>query len=795
MRKILNIFGICYVFLLFTIPFISKAEDGYAWTQTSAPSKQWNQVDVSDDGDVMVATEYQNITSPFPLVGPGDIYLSTDSGVNWAVSNQGIKREKWNVLDLSGDGSNISVAALFTPSMVRSTTTGATWATTTSAGAYGWSGIVSSSDGQRIIATSDSPVVIGDFVDGFVHLSTDGGVTWATSTGAGNKKWKNISASSDAMKSVAYVTNGYMYTSTNGGVTWATSTSVGTSTWNSVSMSGDGTKVIASISTTSPLYLSTDGGVTWATSTTSGSRNWRSVKISGDGNTMVAAVYGGYIYLSTDGGSTWVQQTSAGSRNWTSVSVSAGGEMVAATVSTGRIYTALFNDELPMLTDLVTSTTESAYTLSFAINPSASSTLTYELASGVGTTTKTSSGVEHDFNIGNLVPCTTYKYSLMVTNSFFKTATTSSTFTTRCSGNISPATSTQQVIATSTGGSVSLNGLTLTVPTNYATSSASFQVTKLSSSEELIDSYGLPDNSKNIINGYVYSLSALTTPTTSISVFNEPLTLSFSYTVPDDIDQNTLVVYRNDDSVWTKLDCSVDTNSQVITCQTEHFSFFALFGEELKNTSSFGSSKRKTVASNIETKTQDNVIPKEESQLLSFGEITSVNIDLEIGVKRDEVKVLQKFLNNQGFVIANSGIGSLGNETDYFGTLTQQALIKFQTANNIVPASGYFGPLTRGYIQAIHSVSGESTSLPIVSSENNNLEKDLTLGSNGSDVEKLQKILVKEGYLEIPSGVGYGYFGTLTQQALIKFQIANNIVPASGYFGEITRALILKLSN
>ena len=33
--------------------------------------------------------------------------------------------------------------------------------------------------------------------------------------------------------------------------------------------------------------------------------------------------------------------------------------------------------------------------------------------------------------------------------------------------------------------------------------------------------------------------------------------------------------------------------------------------------------------------------------------------------------------------------------TTYFGTLTKQAVIEFQKANNIIPASGYFGAMTR----------------------------------------------------------------------------------------------------
>ena len=63
-----------------------------------------------------------------------------------------------------------------------------------------------------------------------------------------------------------------------------------------------------------------------------------------------------------------------------------------------------------------------------------------------------------------------------------------------------------------------------------------------------------------------------------------------------------------------------------------------------------------------------------------------------------QVKELQKYLNSHGFVVALSGPGSLGNETEKFGDLTVQALKNFQMTKGIIPATGYFGPITRGVI-------------------------------------------------------------------------------------------------
>jgi chitodextrinase len=67
--------------------------------------------------------------------------------------------------------------------------------------------------------------------------------------------------------------------------------------------------------------------------------------------------------------------------------------------------------------------------------------------------------------------------------------------------------------------------------------------------------------------------------------------------------------------------------------------------------------------------------------------------------RSQDIRSLQKFLNTDGFVIAQSGPGSPGNETSIFGLHTLQALKKFQSAHGL-PTTGYFGPLTRADINS-----------------------------------------------------------------------------------------------
>ncbi len=67
--------------------------------------------------------------------------------------------------------------------------------------------------------------------------------------------------------------------------------------------------------------------------------------------------------------------------------------------------------------------------------------------------------------------------------------------------------------------------------------------------------------------------------------------------------------------------------------------------------------------------------------------------DLTIGSKGEDVKKLQEFLKEQGFLNRET--------TDYFGSITKNALIQYQKKVNISPASGYFGAKTRNYINSL----------------------------------------------------------------------------------------------
>lgn len=84
-------------------------------------------------------------------------------------------------------------------------------------------------------------------------------------------------------------------------------------------------------------------------------------------------------------------------------------------------------------------------------------------------------------------------------------------------------------------------------------------------------------------------------------------------------------------------------------------------------------------------------------------------INLKKSQTHPDIKSLQIFLNNHGFVVATSGPGSLGNETNYFGSKTKAALIKFQESYAdeilkpvaLLKGTGNFYSLTRAKINQL----------------------------------------------------------------------------------------------
>lgn len=190
-------------------------------------------------------------------------------------------------------------------------------------------------------------------------------------------------------------------------------------------------------------------------------------------------------------------------------------------------------------------------------------------------------------------------------------------------------------------------------------------------------------------------------------------------------------------------------------------------------------------------------------------------LNLQLGSRGDDVTALQKFLVSKGFKTDISG---------YFGRSTYQALKKYQTTLGI-PATGFFGPLTRaaangdcgpivpvqpqpvacpaGYTctpgtspdpQPVNCPVGYTCTVVLtpVPAPCARFNVSLTIGSSGSDVSNLQTFLISKGFNipDIASGqAAPGYFGATTKAAVMAYQASKGL-PADGFVGPLTRAAL-----
>ena len=299
----------------------TSTDSGATWTErTSAGWKNFMTVTSSADG-TKLATFDPNT---------GNVYVSSDSGVNWAAAPAEARAGYLNSINFSADGTKLVLGG---GHIYISSNMGGTWTEKSIPLERNWTSIVSSGDGNKLVATDGE----------HVFMSTDAGATWNQKNAPGAGTLYSITASSDCTKlALVDAAGGYVYTSSDSGDTWTAKTNSGTRDWWAITSSADGTK-LAAVPQFGYVYTSSDSGATWTERTGPGDNQRAGIASSAGGDKLITADWtgnAGYIYTSADSGATWTQRTSAGARYWNSVTSSNDGTRLAAVVQAGNLYTS-----------------------------------------------------------------------------------------------------------------------------------------------------------------------------------------------------------------------------------------------------------------------------------------------------------------------------------------------------------------------------------------------------------------------------------------------------------------------
>jgi hypothetical protein len=386
---------------------------------------------------------------------------------------------------------------------------------------------------------------------------------------------------------------------------------------------------------------------------------------------------------------------------------------------------------LSISTEPSVSVSSTSATITWGTSKSASSQVYYGATDSMGNMTEkmnTSPMVTgHSVMISGLIPCTVYVYKVasFAADESFIESTAGEFITGGCKGDAQTIVYDKKSATADAGATVEAKvdgrGIEAVVPPAVLDGKTiavqAIKVDKASVVSEISKPTG-----KTWVGG-AYILNAIEDSTTEVTAFDKSVTVSIDYQNEDigDVDPNTLKIWHYEDVAgWRELSsCSTAVNGVggTVTCSTTSFSVFGLFGEEGSGGGDNGGDEQSSgssVSGSIPTKSivvNNSPVVIENSPVVDSTNSYEFTKNLWVGIRDIEVRLLQKFLNLKGFSVATEGPGSPGQETDFFGNRTRDALIKFQETykfNILTPlglnfGTGYFGPSTRNYINSLEN--------------------------------------------------------------------------------------------
>lgn len=365
----------------------------------------------------------------------------------------------------------------------------------------------------------------------------------------------------------------------------------------------------------------------------------------------------------------------------------------------------------PEITSLTASTSATMADIDWTTDEQTSTRVVYGVAmpSTYTAITNTSPRVTtHQVTLTSLLACTTYQYVVVSADAADNTATSSvATFrTTGCEYDDEPTASETGTVSDGSTATTTIAtaGKSFSVAATATSTSFVIQINAVSS-ENILNTYGRPGSSPEEVGSTVFDVKAIINGTTILDSFDVPVTITYEYTDEEiaGLVESTLRLYHYHDDTWEGLEeCSIDQVANTISCTTDSFSIFGLFGTLQPSQSSSGRSRSGGVRFGCKDPAAINYeqFSSSKPELCQYAAVLPVR-DLHAPMTGADVMALQKLLNANGYVLTNAGAGAPGSETEFFGALTQRAVVRFQSEHGVVPSVGYVGPLTRAKMQEL----------------------------------------------------------------------------------------------